>query len=400
MEIRKDSMDLMIAEAREYEVKDTKLPGFRVRVSPKGLRTFIYRWSQDGKDEKAAIGRYPGIPVMAARNKAQIWYGMVSDGKNPRLEKQEKKATRKAARETMGELIDRYSVEVLPGHKPNTQRDYKSVLKALKARFGATPVRALDLEAIKAYHADLAATPRTANKQVKILSSVLTQAERWGLRDLRSNPCYLIEGYPETKRVRSLTPKEAVAFGKLLRQQAAGSAAVDILWLILYTGARPGELQVLEWPWVDLKAGVIRVPKEHHKTGRKTGEDRFIGLGPVAISILKARHKGHTSKWVFPNAKGTGPYAGLNTFWRRLHHPKDGRPDLLLKAGLRDFHLYDLRHTWATWARRGGQALEDLADMLGHTDVRMSRRYAHAQPDKLRAGAIEVERALGGKMRS
>ena len=399
MEIRKDAMALMVPEAREYEVRDVKLPGFTVRVSPKGLRTFVFRWSQDGKDARGILGRYPAVPVAAARKKAEVWFGMVADGQDPRSEKLVKKAARKADRETMADLIAKYEAEVVPGHKANTRRDYKSVLKALTARFGAMIVRALDLEDIKAYHLELAATPRTANKHVMILSAVLTQGERWGMRDRRSNPCYLIEKYPEAKRVRSLTDQEARALGKLLAKKAASHpSAVAMLKLILLTGARPGELRALEWAWVDLKAGVITVPQEHHKTGRKTGEDRFIGLGPAAIALLKVRKKGATSKWVFPNDAGDGTYGGLSTFWRRLHKPKDGGADELAVAGLLDLRPYDLRHTYATWARRGGTGLADLADQLGHTDVRMSRRYAHAQPEVIRSGARVVERRGGNKL--
>lgn len=398
LEIRKDSMGQMLPEALEYEVRDTLLPGFGVRVSPKGLRTFIFRWSQDGKDHKATLGRFPGMPAAAARKKAEGWFGLVARGEDPRQDLATAKAVRTAGRETMADLFDRFETEVLPSLKENTQRDYQSVLRMLRASFGATPCRALDLESIKAYHLEMAGTPRAANKQVAILSSVLTHGERVGMRDMRSNPCYLVEHYPEVKRVRSLTPKEAVAFGRLLaKEEEANPIAVAVLRMMLVTGARPGELLALEWSWVDLKAGVITVPRAHHKTGRKTGEDRFIGLGPSAIRLLKDRQKVATSRWVFPNPKGDGPFKGLNSFWKRLHSPQDGGPDKLESAGILDFHPYDLRHTWATWARRGGQGLEDLADMLGHTDIRMTRRYAHAQTDQIRQGALTVEKALKRK---
>lgn len=399
LEIRKDAMDLMVAEEREYEVRDTKLPGFAVRVSPKGLRTFVFRWSQDGKDARAPLGRYPALPVAAARKKAEIWFGMVADGKDPRIEKQEKKAERKAAAVTMGEIIDEYLAEYVPTLKANTQRDYKSVLRRLKERFGAVGALAFDESHAQQLHLDLAATPREANKQIAILSGVLTYAERKKRRKMHTNPCYLIERYPEGKRVRSLTPKEAAKLGDILQaKEAAYPSAVAIVRLMLLTGGRPGEIEALEWSWIDLKAGIITVPRTHHKTGRKTDEPRFIGLGPVAIAILKHFHKAQSSKWVFPNEAGTGPYGGLRTFWQRMRSQKAGQEGELAREKMLDIHLYDLRHTFATWARQDGTNLEDLADMLGHTDIKMARRYAHALPAMLRSGAISVEKALKGKV--
>jgi integrase len=399
LEIRKDTMTLMVAEDKEYEVRDTKLPGFAVRVSPKGMRTFVFRWSQDSKDARAPIGRYPAYPVAAARNKAEGWFGMVAKGQDPRKEKAVQKAVRKAEAVTMGKVLDDYLETYVPTLKKNTQRDYKSVLRRLKERFGS--VGAMDFNETHALqlHKDLAATPREANKQIAILSGVLTFAEREKLRAMHTNPCYLVERYPEGKRVRSLTPHEATKLGIILKaQQGRFPMAVTIVRLVLLTGGRPGEIEALEWSWVDLKAGVITVPRTHHKTGRKTDEPRFIGLGPVAISMLKPLHKERSSKWVFPNEDGTGPYGGLHTFWQRLRGQKKGLEGPLAKANMLDIHLYDLRHTFGTWARQKGANLEDLADMLGHTDIKMARRYAHALPAMLRSGAISVEKQLRGKV--
>jgi integrase len=399
MEIRKDAMDLLLPEVREYEVRDTKLPGFLVRVSPKGLRTFAFRWSQDGKDARSNIGRYPAIPVAAARNKAEIWFGMVANDLDPRKEKEAKKVDRKAEAVTMGEVFDEYLGEYVPTLKKNTQRDYKSVLRRLKERFQGVGALEFDEGHAQQLHRDLAATPREANKQVAILSGVLTYAERNKYRKMHTNPCYLIERYPEGKRTRSLSPQEATKLGALLKaKEAAFPAAVAIVRLVLLTGGRPGEIEALEWPWIDLKAGVITVPRTDHKTGAETNEPRFIGLGPVAIAILKPWHKSRSSRWVFPNEDGTGHYGGLHTFWQRMRREKNGKGGELATANLLDFHLYDLRHTFATWARQKGANLEDLADMLGHTDIKMARRYAHALPAMLRSGAISVEKQLRGKV--
>lgn len=50
-------------------------------------------------------------------------------------------------------------------------------------------------------------------------------------------------------------------------------------------------------------------------------------------------------------------------------------------AGVEDFSFHDLRHTHASWLRMKGADLHDVQVQLGHSDPRMSARYAHLSPD-------------------
>jgi len=59
------------------------------------------------------------------------------------------------------------------------------------------------------------------------------------------------------------------------------------------------------------------------------------------------------------------------------------------KAEIEDFRYHDLRHCYASWSRQAGVDLDTLADLLGHKDTRMTRRYAHITPAHLR-GAVEL----------
>src|SRR5271166_1274974 len=59
--------------------------------------------------------------------------------------------------------------------------------------------------------------------------------------------------------------------------------------------------------------------------------------------------------------------------------------DAVLEAGVKNFRWHDLRHTFASRLRMKGAPLEDIADLLGHTSLTMTRRYAHLGPNKLHA---------------
>ena len=57
--------------------------------------------------------------------------------------------------------------------------------------------------------------------------------------------------------------------------------------------------------------------------------------------------------------------------------------DAIVDAKIKNFHWHDLRHTFASRLRMKGTPLEDIADLLGHKSLAMTRRYAHLGPNKL-----------------
>jgi site-specific recombinase XerD len=63
---------------------------------------------------------------------------------------------------------------------------------------------------------------------------------------------------------------------------------------------------------------------------------------------------------------------------------------VLKSAAIEGFRIHDLRHSFASRVKRGGADLYVVQRLLGHSSPLMTQRYAHLQPDDLRAA---VERA-------
>lgn len=64
------------------------------------------------------------------------------------------------------------------------------------------------------------------------------------------------------------------------------------------------------------------------------------------------------------------------------------------KAGISDFHFHDLRHTFATWLRQSGVQLDEIAKQLGHSDLRMTQRYAHLGASQVREAVCRLDALL------
>ena len=145
--------------------------------------------------------------------------------------------------------------------------------------------------------------------------------------------------------------------------------------LLIFTGARLGEMLNLRWKNVDLKKGVLALPDS--KTGAKQ-----IFLNEGSILLLKATPQNNPH--VIQGAKAGGSLVTLQKPWRKIR----------AGAKLEDVRINDLRHSFASVAVGNGLPLAIIGGLLGHTQPATTARYAHLADDPLRAAASLV----GGKI--
>jgi integrase len=210
---------------------------------------------------------------------------------------------------------------------------------------------------------------------------MLTLAEQWGLRPDGSNPCRHVEKFAERKRERFLSADELARLGEALAAYAGSPYVTAAIKLLVFTGARLGEVLGLQWQWIDFERGEARLPDS--KTGAKT-----VHLPPPARAVLAELPQVEGNPHVIVGGVAGEALVNLEKPWRAIRR----------EAGLEDVRLHDLRHAFASVAAASGMGLPIIGKMLGHTQAATTNRYAHLASDPVKAAAAVVAGKIAAAM--
>ena len=272
--------------------------------------------------------------------------------------------------------------------KRSAERDRWSA-RRLTEYFSGRELRSLGAADLTAYIGDRKAAgvgAGTINREIGLLSSALN----WARRDLEwdvPNPASGRRLKEPEGRVRWLRRDEAERLIRAAEAEPKAEHLADFIRLGLHTGMRRNEMLGLEWSRVDLGNGLIRLDSQHTKGARRRG----IPLNAVARSALVSRQRWRDehapgSAWVF--CREDRDEQGV-VHWRQIKSVRHSFASACRRAGIEDFTPHDLRHTCAAWLVSAGVPLPEVRDLLGHSTIAMTERYAHLAPERVRA-AVEV----------
>jgi len=212
----------------------------------------------------------------------------------------------------------------------------------------------------------------TLNRYQVALAALFAWAKRQRLvpRGFDS-PTRHVEKRGETRgRVRYLTDDERMRLLAACLESPWPRLYVFVL-MALTTGARKGELLGLRWCDVDLE----RAEAVLHDT--KNGDRRVLVLLPQVVDELArfAPKDAPTSQALIfrSRLRPSQPYATAKVFNQAV-----------TAAGIRNFRFHDCRHCTASYMAQAGASLLEIADTLGHRQLRMVQRYAHLNTDSRR----------------
>ncbi len=255
----------------------------------------------------------------------------------------------------------------------------------------------------------------TVNCGLRTLCRSLKLAEEWGKLE-RAPKLVLAKG--ERQRDRIVTEADFAAYIELCRQPWR-----DVATLIRYEGICPGECYELRWEHVLLNehGGMIQIIK-----GKTKARRRVLPMTAEVYWTLKERHEAQNRPaegWVFPAASKSGHLEessakhyhgkaiakleaasaayeawtkeGGRGSWQdaviaasKLEADYVARHAEAIKAGVKQFEPYCLRHTALTRLAESGCDAFTLARIAGHSSITITQRYCHPQADA-------IERAFG-----
>jgi len=254
-------------------------------------------------------------------------------------------------------LVESYLSNEYLGTKPQMQRSrLKHWLGILGDKF-IIDINRSDIE-FGLNHLPEELSNTTINKYKKLVSVVFN----YGIRELGllDNPTRYIRSLPEKKgRTRYLSDNERERLFKACRDSKWDKLYLLVLMAIT-TGARRGELLSLRWDSVDIGKQTAYVMTS------KNGEPKVLPLTNSVIGELNKFGPNANSLIFCSEIKPDKPYFFYKQ-WDRVRK----------EAELIDFRFHDLRHTTASYLAQNGATLLEIADVLGHKQIEVTKRYSH-----------------------
>ncbi|MGB7318949.1 MAG: site-specific integrase [Planktotalea sp.] len=396
--VSKRLVDTLRPSEQRMTIWDDTLKGFGIIVRPSSVHSYVFSYRNDANRKRnITIGKVGTLTPNEARRQAELYRHKLLTGVDPLDEKYDP-----SKRFTVSNLIDEYLKSFAYQSKAESTRyiDIGRIERHIKPLIGNQLVTSVDMQLVEKFFRDIASgkTKRdvpsgkkhgrstvrggdgAARTTVRLFRAILSWGEKAGLVDhsiIRAarNVDIGRDGQRETilddpeayARLwhtlnRLSDPNHQNADLVQIQQDAA-----DAIKIIMLTGARKGEILNLLWQQVDLASGIISIEPHLHKTGRRTGDRRIIGLPQLAIDILESHPVELRKGQVFKPSRAGG-CIDLSKVWRRVRDEANLPPAL---------GLHGLRHSLASHMAMDGASASEIMTALGHRDITSTQRYIH-----------------------
>ena len=340
---------LALGTGERVEIWDSKIPGFGVRASGRGTKSFILVYRHRGRPRRLTLGRYPTLSLSDARRKALAALKTVSDGGDP-------SAIKEAGRNSFrfDDAIAAFVAEHCQRHnRAVTAKETERVLRQrFVRRWASRDLRDVTkqeiVDVIEGIWADGA--PSAANHALAAVRKFFNWSVERGL--LEESPCAGIRKPARAiARERVLSEEELAAVWNAT--EVTGYPFGRMVQLLILLAQRRNEVASMRWCDIDRRDNLWTLPSEATKSNRA----HSVPLAPQALAIIDGCQKLH-EVFVFPSGGADGrTFSGFSKAKRRLD----------AAAGVEDWTLHDLRRTAATHMARLGVAPHVVERILNHT---------------------------------
>ena len=395
-----------------YEIKDTEISGFHIRIYPTGKICYYYSYRNNkGRRNRILIGKVNTMTVEKAKDKITKEFApKIADGIDIQAEKKAKKTqTAHLNSYTLKTyLADRYGPWVKANHVSG-EETVKVIETSFKDYLSCSindfTVETIDKWRTKRLQGDKARKkaglkPSSINRKVNALSGALSKAVDWKIID--QHPFRGLKSLKEDKRPkhRYLSPAETQRLMQTLadRDQALKEARergnqhraergyeqlpvliyssfadrmTPLITLSLKTGMRRGEVFDLKWEHVNFEQRVITVVGDT----AKSGNTRHIPMSQVLHNTLKDWQQ------QAPKTPDNRVFPADDEHGGRLDNVRKSWASILERAQITNFRWHDMRHDFASQLVMKGVPLNTVRDLCGHAQFETTLRYADLSAD-------------------
>jgi integrase len=350
-----------------YYDSDTK--GLVLRVTPTGVKTYslIYR-NQQKQQKRYTIGKDDIISLPLARKEAQRLSLLVIQGNDIQKENKDQKLNSESKQNmSFKNYLDSFYLEwCKKNHKCHAST-------CLRLNVTLKPLHDSNLEEIDiaklnkflySYKKLKNVSNETLNRTVTTLKGAITKAVEFGY--LKTNSLSGFKKFKEREgKIRYLDENETTKFMDILNNDSG--LTKDIISTAYYTGMRRGEIFSLDWDDIDFKTNQILL----NSNNTKSGKSRNIPMHKIVYSTLINIKENNASGIIFKSPITGNKLDNINRSWHSF----------LDKTEIKNFRFHDLRHNFASQLIMKGESLTVVRDLLGHSDFKMTLRYAHLAPE-------------------
>ncbi len=277
--------------------------------------------------------------------------------------------TSESRKHTFNELADRYITTIVPQKK--TAKDQIAQLHWWKSKIGEKLLADITSSLISELKDKLLSekttrgknrTSATTNRYLAVLSHTFTIAcKEWGW--LFDNPLRNISKPKEPRgRVRFLSDNEREHLLNAC-EESKNPYLLTIVILALSTGMRLGEIMNLTWANVDF--GRFRIILEQTKNDERR-QVPLVGKSLILLTKLN-NNRSVCTNHLFPAKAYVDKPMDIRSAWDAA----------IKRADIKDFRFHDLRHSCASYLAMNGASMAEIAAILGHKTLQMTKRYTH-----------------------
>jgi integrase len=370
----------------EYPAGDRSGLYLDVRTDSEVKSYYLRAKNQAGKSYSTFLGRTSVLTLKEAKAKVLILKADIAKGKDLQSESRARKKVL-----TWNQFYQEYYKKHAKQHLRSWANLDEMHRLRISKRFGHLQLNKFSRREVQQWLNELKASglaDSTCSHYGKMLRQALNLGIQWEL--LEVNPIANIKLFSSDNRVENVmsTAQLKALLSTLNNVSDRRKVASLVIKFLLFTGARVNEALHAQWADIDRKNRTWTV----QATNSKSKQRRSIPLNDAAIAVLDELKSEDRSEWLFTSPKGGGT--------QRLTTISKVYQEIRKDAGLPWLRLHDLRHNFASMLVNSGRTLYEVQQILGHSDSKVTERYAHLSTATLQDAANAVSDTVNAAINS